>query len=179
MDSVALLMLVAGVLVAAWALLGPSGRRVVPAHVEAAVRDEVAATDDAPLVVDGVLQFRIGVALRIAREVKMRFGGTPKDTEANRLLCARYVADACADNGITRKVDQWAVLCKARPLVFVPLREEALSAQWNGSSTLRQMRDDASGWDGPGGPDLTISMRVSCYRWLTYFRALFSPASRP
>lgn len=122
--------------------------KAAPARVERWLREEARWADDVTPEVDenGRLVMRIGVAARIAREVKMRFGGIPSPTEANRLLCARYIADACADHGITRKVDQYRVLTRARPLVFLPLADDVFEVQLENSGEAQRMRADYVGW---------------------------------
>lgn len=129
--------------------------RRVPEHIEEQVARETMADCDfggagIPVDDDGKLTMRVGVALRIAKEVKLRFGGTPKYTEANWLLAARYVADACAKHRITRELDQWTVLCKARPLVFTRLYDERVEQQWLNSQSALHSHDLGSGWHSNG-----------------------------
>lgn len=107
--------------------------------------------DDEPEldVVDGRLGAKQGVALRLAREVKLRFGGTPTDNEANHLLAARYIQDAMDDHGITRKLDKAKILYRTRALVFVPLPEEVEEAELRNCREARQCKRDlanARGW---------------------------------
>lgn len=95
---------------------------------------------DVAVGVDGRLLRRVGVALRLAREVKLRFGGTPTATEANRLLASRYIQDAMEEHGITRKLDKAKVMYRARALVFIPLGEEIEEAQVTNSWYAKGMR---------------------------------------
>lgn len=120
-------------------------RHLVPSTVNQQVSNECGAGDvDDEDMARG--HRRIGVALRIAREVKLRFNGTPSRTEANWRLCGSYVQDACVSNGITRKTDQWQVLMKARPLVFTPLPEEIAEQQWLNSEYAGRNAMAATGW---------------------------------
>lgn len=107
--------------------------------------------DDEPEldVVDGRLGTKQGVALRLAREVKLRFGGTPADNEANHLLAARYIQDAMDDHGITRKLDKAKILYRTRALVFIPLPEEVEEARLRNCRKARQCKRalaNARGW---------------------------------
>lgn len=128
--------------------------KIVGFDSERRVRESIGCFDAAPQVdEEGKLVMRVGAALRIAREVKVRFGGTPKYTEANWLLAARYITDACESNLITRKVDQWTMLTKARPIVFTRLPEEAEEMRWVNSKYASDLNEDAEGWCnwGPWG----------------------------
>lgn len=97
--------------------------------------------DDAAIeVVDGKLVSKVGVALRLAREVKIKFGGTPSLNEANRLLAARYIQDVMDDHGITRKIDRARIMYRVRAIVFTPLSEEIEEAAMVGGSYSSDQR---------------------------------------
>jgi hypothetical protein len=89
---------------------------------------------------------RIGVALRLAKEVKLRFGGTPKLSEANRLLAARYIDEALTEHGVTRKIDRAKLMYKIRALVFTRLQEEQEEDQWLNSEAAQGSHDKGTGW---------------------------------
>lgn len=120
---------------------------VVPAYVERAATAEVNADDDVDLVDhEGKLTQRVGASLRIAKEVKLRFGGTPKLTEANRLVAARFIDEALIEHGVTRKLDRARMMYRVRALVFTRLAEEREENQWLNSRTLQDQHDAGSGW---------------------------------
>lgn len=102
----------------------------------------LAEDDEADIAVDikGGLNVRHGVALRLAREVKLRFGGTPSNTEANRLVAARYIQDAMTEHGITRKIDCAKMMYKVRAIVFTPLDEEIDEARMVAGMKSRGLR---------------------------------------
>lgn len=85
------------------------------------------------------LSRRVGAALRIAKEVKVLMGGTPEYTTANMLVVAKNIERVCLDNGITRRVDQFYMLNKARPLVFTPLPEEVEAIKWLNSEVCQSL----------------------------------------
>ncbi len=124
--------------------------KMVPRKVEevasALLSDE--SIDELERIVDedGRPLRRIGVPLRLANEVKLRFGGTPELTEANRLVAARYIREAMEAAGITRKTDQWNLLPTVRALVFTKLAKERFEDQLLNSKVLQGEHNNASGW---------------------------------
>lgn len=120
--------------------------RAVPANVSAMLQEEMAAEDEDIVVVDGRLTKRIGAALRIARSVKLRFGGTPEYNKANWVLSSRYIVDACVAQGITRDADQWLMVTRARPIIFVPLQEEKIEAQTINCDEAFSALESVEGW---------------------------------
>lgn len=121
--------------------------KVVPRAVELEVSTELAGDDEGPVVDEhGTVLRRVGACLRIAKEVKLRFGGTPKLSEANKLLAARYIDEALVEHGVTRKIDRAKMMYKIRALVFTRLREEREEDQWTNSATAAESHDGASGW---------------------------------
>lgn len=137
--------------IAAWgkffAVISRRCSKQVPQHVERVAEALIGADDDEDMVdEEGRLRNRVGVALRLAKEVKLRFGGTPQLTEANRLVAARYIQDAMTDAGITRKVDQNRLLYRVRALVFTRLAEEREEEQLLNSATLMREHNAGTGW---------------------------------
>lgn len=126
------------------------GDRCVPNAVESAIRAELESEYEGAIVDDdGKIVRRVGVAMVIAKEVKIKFGGTPKYNEANRLLAARYIDDALIEAGV-RKYDRARIFCRIRALVFTKLAEEREEDQWINSRTLCEEHDAGSGWYGEG-----------------------------
>lgn len=125
--------------------LTPRGK-VVPEEVEDEVQRELDSELLEDLVVDGLFVARAGVIKRLAEEVKLKFGGTPKLTDANRLVAARYILDVMESNGITRKVDQCKLMYKVRALVFTRLAHEREESQWLNSAAACASHDDGAGW---------------------------------
>lgn len=128
-----------------WAFLAGAHKQV-PASVDSELYEEMHAGEVDLDVVDGKLVRRVGAALRVAREVKQRFGGTPDLNKANWVLAARYIQDVCVNHGVTRAVDQWHMTCRARPIVFTPLAEEHLENQFLNCDTAFEGVDGVQGW---------------------------------
>lgn len=121
--------------------------KVVPRAVELEIGAELSADDELPIVDEhGNLLGRVGACLRLAKEVKLRFGGTPKLSEANKLLAARYIDEALVEHGVTRKIDRAKMMYKIRALVFTRLREEREEDQWTNSATAHASHAGAEGW---------------------------------
>lgn len=139
-------LLIVGFVWVVWVWTHPA-RKVVPKHVERSVWAELSADEDTDLVdEDGNLTRRAGVSLRIAKEVKLRFGGTPRLTEANRMLAARYIDEALVEHGVTRKLDRARMLYRIRALVFTRLAEEMEEDQWLNSAASQRTHDSGTGW---------------------------------
>lgn len=140
------LLFVVGFVWVVWAWAQP-GRKVVPNHVERSVWAELSADEDVDLVdEDGKLTRRAGASLRIAKEVKLRFGGTPRLTEANRMLAARYIDEALIEHGVTRKLDRARMLYRIRALVFTRLAEDMEEDQWLNSANTQRSHANGTGW---------------------------------
>lgn len=89
---------------------------------------------------------RRGYAGRVARQVKADRGfGTPKYTEANLLVVRRKVADIMEEHGV-RPTHIAALMPLAVALVFTPMREEILAAQFMASAAAAQRREEAGTW---------------------------------
>jgi len=89
------------------------------------INQELHADEDVEIEIQGGrIVGRAGVAMRLAMEVKGRFGGTPDLTNDNRLLAARYIQDAMEQHGAIRKSDMARLMFKVRALVFIPCQEE-------------------------------------------------------
>lgn len=68
---------------------------------------------------------RMGIALRLAKEVKHEMGGiTPAMTDANRLVVTRKIDEVMTQHGITRRIDRARWAGRIRALVFTRLDEE-------------------------------------------------------
>lgn len=138
---------VVGAWLASLATITARGHKLVPGAVEMAVAEELDGDDETSYVTaDGHLLRRVGAALRIAKEVKLRFGGTPKYNEANRLLAARYIDEALTEHGVTRKIDRAKLMYRIRALVFTRLAEEREEDQWLNSETAIRSHRDGTGW---------------------------------
>lgn len=121
--------------------------KIVPQYCEDEVLQELVADPDNDVVDDdGNLTRRVGVSLRLAKEVKLRFGGTPQLTEANRLLAARYIDEALVEHGVTRRLDRAQMMFKIRALVFTKLAEERLEDQWLNSQAAVNSHERGTGW---------------------------------
>lgn len=135
------------------------GIKLVPQHVEIQVAAALAANDEeevvtavlGPATADGaapapMVSGRVGVALRLAKEVKLRFGGTPRLSEANKLVAARYIEEALVEHGVTRKIDRAKLLYKVRALVFTRLEDEGLEDMWLNSQVAQESHAMGTGW---------------------------------
>ncbi len=119
----------------------------LPMRISRLVQDELMADSDVDFeVVDGRLVGRMGVCRRLALEVKGRFGGTPKLTEDNRLLAARYIMDAMEQHGAIRKSDMVRLMFRTRALVFIPFDEEIEELQMAHTSAARHNVTEYSSW---------------------------------
>lgn len=122
--------------------------KVVDKCIEAIVSAELLANPLGVDIVDGNgnLTRRVGSSLRVAHEVKLRFGGTPALTEANKLLAARYIDEALVEHGVTRKIDRALMMYKVRALVFTRLAGEKCEDMFLNSRAAMTSHDDADGW---------------------------------
>jgi hypothetical protein len=117
----------------------------VPLAINAEVASELASDLEDIEFVDGRVVNKVGVAMRLAREVKLRFGGTPSLTDANLLVAMRHIESVFEDNNI-RKVDRLKLVYKVRALVFVRSRDEMVEDQWRNSRAALEQHDMAVGW---------------------------------
>lgn len=124
---------------------------IVPAADEAKFRLWQGEDDEAPVRVlpDGSLFDRMGVCLRLAKEVKLRFGGTPSRSPANKLLAARYIKDAFDAHGVTRELDRAKLMYKVRALVFLPSPEEIEEAKFMASYAYAEQVKEFTKWRSP------------------------------
>lgn len=142
--------------------------KVVPEEVERDVRRELSSEYDGDIVdAAGNIVIRVGAALRIAKIVKLKFGGTPSYSAANKLLAARYINTLLEDANV-RVEDRTRILYRVRALVFTKLKEEMEEDQWTNSAAAGANNRDSTGWFGV--------IKRSAFGWgsQTYQRTLSS-----
>jgi hypothetical protein len=76
--------------------------------------------------------------------------GTPKYTEANVLVVRRKVSDIMEEHGV-RPTHRAALMPLAVALVFTPMREEVLAAQFMASYAAARRREEAGVWSREHG----------------------------
>lgn len=121
--------------------------KIVPREIEEWVESEASADQDVAVLTgdtDAVSE-KPGVCMRIAEEVRMRFGMTPQLTQSNLLLAGRYIRDALEDSRV-RKVDRPKVFYKIRALVFTRSRYEMEEDQILNSASATKRHSDGTGW---------------------------------
>lgn len=154
---------VAAASVACWATYKKP--KIVPYVIEQDVRDEMGGDDEVDLVDgEGNLTHRVGASLRVAKEVKLRFGGTPKYSEANKLLAARYIDEALTEHGVTRKIDRARMMYKIRALVFTRLKEEREEDQWVNSTAAQDSHEYGTGWATRAIVEMFGLRATSCHK---------------
>jgi hypothetical protein len=94
---------------------------------------------------DMKLKEKVGTARLISAMVKLRFGGTPKLTEANKLVAGRYITEFLEESRV-RKCDRPKVFYKARALVFIRSAEEREEDMIVNSALGMDTHDDGTGW---------------------------------
>lgn len=139
-------------LLGGWLYWRRGTRRPVPRRVEQEVQRTLNADPNTePVIVEGALRLqentRLGVALRLAIEVKHEMGGiTPAYTEANRMVATRRIDDVMTAHGVTRRIDRAMLAPKIRALVFTRLKGELEEAQWVNSAAAQSSHDAVNGW---------------------------------
>jgi len=112
---------------------------------------ECEADDGAEKVVDGRPEAGSrAFASHVANVVRARIGGTPKRTEANRLMVQKMVRDYMKERNVREShMPRHAPLACA--LVFVPTKFEVEAKKFEGTLAVRRRDEDAGLWGHVAG----------------------------
>jgi len=130
-----------------------SRRKCVSWFDEARAAGSVKAVDDACEDDEGAEVVEAGVpvagrrrfASHVANVVRARIGGTPRRTEANRLMVQKMVRDYMKERCV-RESHMPLHAPLACSLVFVPTKYEVEAAKFEATAVADERSDDVRGW---------------------------------